>query len=327
MSEKHYEQQDYKSERELFDYYADFLIALSNPALEAFNKDGKIDKKNREAARHLAGSIGVLLVNGISMREYEGHIMPERIATAAALDSSEFCRLLTDKPRRLARDIKKLEERYRIDERAIPSGEKDNDEYWDYDSDDEFELGMEVPDFIESLTYFWQIKEAIKQSYERLVAESTCSRELMDAFAKFEVDFDILSQAGLRESTNFSAMMVDNYLIENLRNQLKPEYSANPPWWLSEVFQNAYKNPGAFKKKYHFRFVPAGQELKFEKSRAEYAEVLGVGEGAEIEEIKKAYRKLAFKYHPDKNPDDPESVKKFKEAQEAFECLMMTSQE
>jgi curved DNA-binding protein CbpA len=50
-------------------------------------------------------------------------------------------------------------------------------------------------------------------------------------------------------------------------------------------------------------------------------ETLDVSEDATAEEIKKAYRKLASKHHPDKNPDDPNAAERFKEVQEAYECL------
>jgi len=50
-------------------------------------------------------------------------------------------------------------------------------------------------------------------------------------------------------------------------------------------------------------------------------EVLGVGRNASADEIKKAYRKLAIKYHPDKNPGDPTAEEKFKEAASAYEIL------
>ena len=53
----------------------------------------------------------------------------------------------------------------------------------------------------------------------------------------------------------------------------------------------------------------------------DYYKILGVGKTATDEEIKKAYRKLALKYHPDKNPNNPEAEKKFKEAAEAYEVL------
>ncbi len=56
-------------------------------------------------------------------------------------------------------------------------------------------------------------------------------------------------------------------------------------------------------------------------AKRDYYEVLGLSKGASSSEIKKAYRKLALKYHPDKNPDDKEAEEKFKEAAEAYEVL------
>lgn len=56
-------------------------------------------------------------------------------------------------------------------------------------------------------------------------------------------------------------------------------------------------------------------------AKRDYYEVLGVSKGASAGEIKKAYRKMALKYHPDKNPDDQEAEAKFKEAAEAYEVL------
>ena len=53
----------------------------------------------------------------------------------------------------------------------------------------------------------------------------------------------------------------------------------------------------------------------------DYYEVLGVAKDADEAAIKKAYRKLAMKYHPDRNPDDKEAEKKFKEIGEAYEVL------
>lgn len=56
-------------------------------------------------------------------------------------------------------------------------------------------------------------------------------------------------------------------------------------------------------------------------TKRDYYEVLGLSKGASAEEIKKAYRKLAVKYHPDKNPGDKEAEEKFKEAAEAYSVL------
>ena len=56
-------------------------------------------------------------------------------------------------------------------------------------------------------------------------------------------------------------------------------------------------------------------------SQRDYYEVLGVSRSASDAELKKAFKKLAMKYHPDRNPDDPSANEKFKEAAEAYEIL------
>ena len=55
--------------------------------------------------------------------------------------------------------------------------------------------------------------------------------------------------------------------------------------------------------------------------KRDYYEVLGVAKTATADEIKSAYRKLAMKYHPDRNPDNPEAKEKFTEVSEAYEVL------
>ena len=56
-------------------------------------------------------------------------------------------------------------------------------------------------------------------------------------------------------------------------------------------------------------------------AKRDYYEVLEVTKSASVEEIKKAYRKAALKYHPDKNPGNAEAVVQFKECAEAYEVL------
>jgi molecular chaperone DnaJ len=56
-------------------------------------------------------------------------------------------------------------------------------------------------------------------------------------------------------------------------------------------------------------------------AKRDYYEVLGINRDASDEEIKKAYRKLAMKFHPDRNPDNPKAEEQFKEAKEAYEML------
>lgn len=55
--------------------------------------------------------------------------------------------------------------------------------------------------------------------------------------------------------------------------------------------------------------------------KKDYYKVLGVNENATVDEIKKAYKKLARKYHPDLNPDDPQSGTKMRELNAAYEVL------
>src|SRR4051794_10585713 len=57
-------------------------------------------------------------------------------------------------------------------------------------------------------------------------------------------------------------------------------------------------------------------------NKRDYYEVLGVERSAAADEVKRAYRKLAVQFHPDKNPDDPHSEEKFKEIGEAYDVLM-----
>lgn len=59
-------------------------------------------------------------------------------------------------------------------------------------------------------------------------------------------------------------------------------------------------------------------------SKKDYYEVLGVGKTATADEIKKAYRKVAMQFHPDRNPGDKASEEKFKEAAESYEILSDT---
>ena len=59
-------------------------------------------------------------------------------------------------------------------------------------------------------------------------------------------------------------------------------------------------------------------------TKRDYYDVLGIGKTASADEIKKAYRKLAMQYHPDRNADNKEAAEKFKEVCEAYEVLSDT---
>lgn len=56
-------------------------------------------------------------------------------------------------------------------------------------------------------------------------------------------------------------------------------------------------------------------------AKRDYYEVLGLTKGAAADEIKKAYRKIALQFHPDRNPGNKEAEEKFKEAAEAYDVL------
>ena len=61
--------------------------------------------------------------------------------------------------------------------------------------------------------------------------------------------------------------------------------------------------------------------VRMAEVKRDYYEVLGVDRSASKEQIADAYRKLALKYHPDRNPGDEDAISRFKEAAEAFEVL------
>ncbi len=81
----------------------------------------------------------------------------------------------------------------------------------------------------------------------------------------------------------------------------------------SSVYQRDRGGPEACK--------TASEKFESMTENRDYYKILGVSESASVDEIKKAYRKLARKYHPDKNPDDKSAEDRFKQVQEANEVL------
>ena len=70
-----------------------------------------------------------------------------------------------------------------------------------------------------------------------------------------------------------------------------------------------------------FIFIRVTKTAYIFMSKRDYYEVLGVGKSSSADEIKKAYRKVAMQFHPDRNPGDKAAEEKFKEAAEAYEVL------
>jgi len=66
---------------------------------------------------------------------------------------------------------------------------------------------------------------------------------------------------------------------------------------------------------------PKGSMIFLMATNRDYYEILGLGRDASNEEIKKAFKKLAMKFHPDRNPDNPKAEEQFKEAKEAYDIL------
>lgn len=66
---------------------------------------------------------------------------------------------------------------------------------------------------------------------------------------------------------------------------------------------------------------PKGSMIFLMATNRDYYEILGLGREASNEEIKKAFKKLAMKFHPDRNPDNPKAEEQFKEAKEAYDIL------
>src|SRR5690606_24512013 len=80
----------------------------------------------------------------------------------------------------------------------------------------------------------------------------------------------------------------------------------------------------ACREKFFWRWGRAPSPIQREAknmSKRDYYEILGVARDADEKDIKKAYRRIAMKNHPDRNPDDPKAEDIFKEASEAYEVL------
>lgn len=230
-----------------FGYYNDYLGALSDPSLDEFDTERPLSEDAKNAAQFLAVSEGKLLINGISMREYSKCVMEDRVAAVAAETLSKRCVEISDFVKKTEEEISELGDRYKKEEKALVDvkiNPKNNFE--DFDDVDEFENNFAVADIIEALNDIWGAVEVIRKSFQEYTTHGDCSREFKDAFTRLEIEFEILNANAQKESINLSSMLQDNNLINNLRNSLAPKYRNNPPWWLSENFQNEYKKLGAF---------------------------------------------------------------------------------
>jgi vacuolar-type H+-ATPase subunit I/STV1 len=138
--------------------------------------------------------------------------------------------------------------------------------------------------------------------------------EIEEAYARGrEIGREILEKSNLRSVQNKVNIDADRPILIEEADQEDIEALKEARGVLKRVHQEDIKHQD--------QFMPDLIERLKEEDLARYYQKLGLKRGASYDQFKKAYRKLARQYHPDRNPGDKEFEEKFKEVQEAYDYL------
>ena len=153
-------------------------------------------------------------------------------------------------------------------------------------------------------------RKTIEESDDKLTDEE--KKQVEDAVSELE---DAIASENVEsiESSTKNLNDVLTPLTQKLYKQEAPEGQTEPDASEDGSSENTVDA--------EFEEVKEEENKKLVMSKRDYYDILEVSRNASAGELKKAFKKKAMKYHPDRNPDNPEAAKKFKEAAEAYDVL------